>query len=251
MDEYEKIFQKVTSIILGKPLENYKNYEKWLFKNVTNYEYGKSVISEEHIYLPPFDFYSDVKHNIVTIEEAYGTLGKKQISQQELESLSFSNAKKVLSKISTTTPNTIYGESSKMKDCTFYYSSHSCYKTCGGNRSKGCVCSFWPRASDYAIGCYYAFSCQFCLKCYNSNSLTRCFEVSDSNKCSDCYFCHNCENLVDCMFCFNAKNLRYAIANVPLGPKKYQEIKEMILDEIVEELEKTKNLKLDIYSIGD
>ncbi|MFH2105953.1 MAG: hypothetical protein ABII22_01725 [Candidatus Micrarchaeota archaeon] len=250
MDDFEKIFQTITSIIFGKRITGYKDYEKWLTRNVSNNDYGESVISKEKIYLPPFDFYMDIKHNIVTIEEAYGILGKKQLSEEKLNNLSFHNAKKDLQKLATTTPNTIYGDSSNMKECTFYYNSHSCYMGCALNKSKCCMYSFWPRYSEYALGGYYLFSSQFCIKCYNSENLVRCFEMSDCNNCSDSMFCHNCENLTNCMFCFNVKAKRYAICNVEVGKEKYLEIKQKIMDEMIKKLEQNKSIDINIFNIG-
>ena len=52
------------------------------------------------------------------------------------------------------------------------------------------------------------------------------------------------------MFCFNSKNLTRAIGNAPLPPQKYKSVKASLLGQIVGELEKTKNLKWDIYNIA-
>jgi hypothetical protein len=251
MDEFEKAFQSITAVVLGRKLEGYGNYEAWLSRNVTTNEFAESVLGKERIYLPPFQFYRDIRHNLATIKEAYGTLGKKQLSFKELDGLSFSNAKQVLKNISTTTLDTQYGESSNIVDCSLYYYSHFCIKGCALNRSKYSLYSFWPRYSDYTLGCYYVFSSQFCIKCYSSENLVRCFELSDCNKCTDSLFCHNCENLVDCMFCFNVKTKRYAIANVEVGRERYMKIKKMVLDEIVKRLEKDKDMELSIYTLGN
>lgn len=248
-DEFEKSFQDITLAVFGKRLAGYKDFEAWLTKDVSNNQYGKSIMSGQPVFLPPFDFYEDIKHNILTIEEAYDIHGKKHLSSEELRALSFSNAKSTLQKLSTTTPNTIYGECSNMIDSTFYYSSNSCYKSCATVRSKYSFYSFWPRDSSYVLGCFYTFSSQFCIKCYNSENLNRCFELSDCNNCTDSMFCHNCENLQNCMFCFNVKAKRYAIANVELGREKYLEIKKMIMNEIMEKLEKNKSLELSVFNL--
>ena len=247
--EFEKIFQTVTSVVFGRKLAGHQDYEAWLGKNVSGNEFGKSMLSGEQVYLPPFDFYREIKQNIVTNGEADG-LGKERLSDAELEKLSLSNAGELLARLAATTPNTIYGENSNMEDCSFYCNSHNCLKSCGLNQSKCCLYSFWPRQSEYAIGCYYLFSSKFCIKCYNSENLTRCFELSDCNNCGDSLFCHNCENVHDSMFCFNAKNLRNAIGNVQVLPERYKEIKSRLLGEISAELEKTKSLKWDIFNIG-
>ncbi|VVC04181.1 Uncharacterised protein [Candidatus Bilamarchaeum dharawalense] len=248
--DLEKTFQTITSVVLGKKLGNFRDYEKWLTENVSTNEYGESVMSREKIYLPPFDFYRDIKHNILTIEEGYDIQGKKQLSPADLEQLNLSNAKNTLQKLSTVTPNTKYGECSNLIDCDFYYSSHYCYKSVAMVRSKYCYYCFWPRQSDYSIGTFYTFSSQFCIKCYNSENLNRCFEMSDCTNCTDSLFCHNCENLNNCMFCFNVKAKRYAICNVEVGRDRYMEIKQMVLGYIHKELEQTKGLKLNIFNVG-
>ena len=248
-DELEKAFQSITLTVLGKKLVGYKDYESWLTENVMPSEYGTSIISGKRIYLPPFDFYRDIKHNILTIEEAYNNHGKNQLSLGELNSLTFSNAKTTLKKLATTTPNTQYGESSHLEDCDFYYSSHFSYKCVALVRSKYCFYCFWPRQSEYSIGCFYTFSSQFCIKCYNSENLNRCFEMSDCSNCTDSMFCHNCENLTNCMFCFNVKAKRYAIANVEVGREKYLEIRSVVLKQIYNELEAKKALRSNIFNL--
>ncbi len=248
MDEHEKMFQTITSVLLGQKLEGYKDYENWGLRSVAKMDKVKSNISDKIVYLPPFDFYQDIKSRVVEINEAYESVGKRKLSENDLESLSLGNAAKKLKEISITTPDTIFGVNTNISECSIYYDAHTCFKTCGMNQTKGAFYSFWPRKSEYTIGCYYVFSSQFCIKCYNSESLTRCFEVSDSNNCSDLFFSHNCENVRDSMFCFNAKNLKNAIGNVQLPLAKYKEIKAMLLKEIHERLKKDKTLDFDIFN---
>jgi len=95
-----------------------------------------------------------------------------------------------------------------------------------------------------------AWKSSFCINCYNSNRLTRCFEVDASQNCAGTYFAHNCENVQDSMFCFNAKNLHNAIGNAALPAEKFASIKGALLAQMHAELEKKKELKLDIYNIG-
>lgn len=249
-DEFEKTFQTITGIVLGRKLNGYRDYENWLSRDVSSHKETKSRISGEPIYLPPFSFYHDLSSRLVTINEAYETLGKKQLSEAELNSLSLTNAGKTLQNISTTTLDTQYGTNSRLGNCSIYYNSHVCFKSSAMNRSKYSLYSFWPRQSDYTLGCYYTFSSQFCIKCYNSENLTRCFEMSDCSNCSDSMFCHNSENLSNCMFCFNTKSKKYAIANIELAPEKYKEIKAMVLAYIYQELEKKKTLELSIFNLG-
>ena len=93
------------------------------------------------------------------------------------------------------------------------------------------------------------FYAGFCVNCYHSNNLQRCLECDSCSNCSDCYFCHNCENLRDCLFCFNTKNKRYAIGNVEVGKEEFVRIKQLILEQIWNELEKTGSLKYEIFGL--
>ncbi len=250
MDDFEKSFQTITSVILGKKLAGYRDYENWLSRYVSNQEKTKSRISNEEIYLPPFSFYTALKSNLVTINEAYDVVGKKQLNKKELELLSFSNAPDKLRDISVTTMDSQYGTNSNIEESCLYYSSHTCLRSIGLNRSKCALYCFWPRCSEYVLGSHYLFSSQFCIKCYNSENLTRCFEMSDCNNCSDSMFCHNSENLKNCMFCFNTKSKQYAICNVEIGRERYMKIKQTILDEIISKLEKDKKLDLSIFNLS-
>ena len=246
---FDKTFQMMTALILGRKLSGFIDYEEWLLKHVSGMIKVKSVISDKEVYLPENEFYKEVKERVVTIEEAYEELGKKQITENELEKLSLSNAASTLRNISVTTSDTQYGTNSNLIECPMYYNSHYGFRAPALNQSKHVIYSFWPRQSEYMIGCHYVFSSKFCIKCYNCENITRCFEVSDSNNCSDCYFCHNCDNVSNSMFCFNVKSKRYAIANVEVGRKQYMKIREIVLNEIVGKLERDKMLEIDIYNL--
>lgn len=248
--EFEKAFQTITGVVLGKKLEGYKDYQNWLSRGILGQEEAKSSISGKPIYLPPFSFYSKLKSKLVTINEAYDIVGNKQLSEKELDLLLLSNASDILKNISTTTMDTEYGINTNVAESSLYYASHTCFRGIGLNRSKCSLYSFWPRFSEYTLGCYYLFSSQFCIKCYNSENLTRCFEMSDCNNCTDSMFCHNSENLSNCMFCFNVKSKKYAICNVELPHEKYKEIKSMVLAYIYGELEKKKHLDLSIFNLS-
>ena len=52
------------------------------------------------------------------------------------------------------------------------------------------------------------------------------------------------------MFCWNVKGKRYAIGNTQLDPVKYKQVKDAVLNQMADELEKNKELKWDIFNIG-
>ncbi|MEM4634141.1 MAG: hypothetical protein QW275_03235, partial [Candidatus Anstonellaceae archaeon] len=52
------------------------------------------------------------------------------------------------------------------------------------------------------------------------------------------------------MFCFNLKNMRNAIGNTELSSLDYKKVKASLVLQMADELEKTKNLRWDIFNIG-
>jgi len=125
-----------------------------------------------------------------------------------------------------------------------------CYRGSAYVHSKFCSYSFWPRDSNNIFGGNIVWNSSFGINVYYSTNLNRAFEVDNSLNSSDVYFSHNIENIREGMFNFNIKNLSYAIGNAKYEPETYRRIKSSLLEQIVDELEKTKNLRYDIYNIG-
>ncbi|MEM4554701.1 MAG: hypothetical protein QXT25_02525 [Candidatus Anstonellaceae archaeon] len=251
MKEIEEGFTKTLAMLLGRRLTGIRQYEEWLFRHVKGkVQKKRSRISNEIVYLPSVDFYNALGHNIVTLAESV-ELGKKcKLSENEIKTLTLSNASRVLSGIKTTTPEIIYSENIDTHESSNYGPTQHCYKVTFTWFSKFMACGFWGRTSEHVYGYANVVNCTFCVKCYSSTKLTRCFEMNDSNNCSDCYFCHNCENVRDSMFCFNTKGKRYAIGNIEVGREAYMKIKKLLQKQIADELEKKKSLRYDIYNIG-
>jgi hypothetical protein len=251
MDEIEKAFQTVTSILLGKPLEGIRDYGPWLVRHVGGRVVEKkSRLSGQPVFVSTVGFFEALGDNIVTHDEALQLGVERKLTEPEVDSLTLENASRALSKIKTTTPEIIYGKNIGTEECTCYGPTQHCFQSTFCWFGKNNAYSYWPRTSESCYGCSQVVDCKFCMDCYSSTSLSRCFEVSDSNACSDCYFGHNLENCTECMFCFNTKGKRYAIANREIGREKYMEIKKRVLAQLHSELASTKNLKYDIYTLG-
>jgi hypothetical protein len=61
--------------------------------------------------------------------------------------------------------------------------------------------------SHHCSDCYFCYDCYFCSDCY---------------RCSDCYFCYDCYFCSDCYLCRDVKGLKYAICNVEMSKKEYE-----------------------------
>ena len=108
----------------------------------------------------------------------------------------------------------------------------------------------YTEPNTFEKSCISGKEVEFCIKCYNSAKITRCFECDNCESCADLYFSHNCENVRDSMFCFNVKNLKCAIGNAVLPTDQYKRVKGALVAQMADELEKKKNLKWDIFTIG-
>jgi len=177
-------------------------------------------------------------------------LGEKALTEAEVSILCMGDAGALLSKISTTTPEIVYGTNIDTVGSACFGPTQHCLDTTFCWFSKKVACSFWTRDCDSVFGCSNLVLSSFCIRCHSSTTLTRCFEVNDSSRCSDSYFCHNCEGLTDCMFCFNTKNKRYAIGNVEVGREAYLKVKALLCAQMHAELQATHSLRHDIFSIG-
>jgi hypothetical protein len=250
MTEIEKGFESATNILFGKKISNLHEYREWLEQDLPA---GIQTIEgkiKDPVHMIQLDFFRLMEKNLVTIDEAL-ELGKNSISEEQVNSLNLKNASSLLSKIKTTSCEVVYGKNIDSEKCVCYGPTSYCYQSALCWFCKKVGYSYATRTSEYLFGCSNIVDSSFCIKCYNSAKLTRCFEVSDSKSCTDCYFSHNCENLENSMFCFNLKAKRYCISNVEVGKEKYLEIKSKIIDQIVEELMRTRKLRYSIYNVGE
>lgn len=248
--EVERAFQQVSETLFGKPLKGMIDYEQWLTRYSGKVMNVKSRISDKTVYIGPMACLAAMKNGAIEHEEALEQ-GKKQMPKEKLDGFSLANAAERLGEVKYTTPEAVYGEHLNVKECACYgsNSAHAFRSSFVYNCKYGAYTRY-ARNSEYAFGANLTMYSKYCINCHHSQNLTRCFEVSDSTNCADCYFCHNCEGLSNCMFCFNTKSKRYAIANVEIGPEKYNKIKGMVLADMIKKIERDKGLKLDIYSLG-
>jgi hypothetical protein len=247
--EVEKSFSDTSALLLGRKLTGMQPYMGWLFSHVRTPFSHNSAKSGKPILVYPLKTHEAWAEGAVSLEEAW-EMGRRSISAAQAESLQLETAKDALKEISYSTSDLVRGKNISVEECVNYFDCNGCFGGAGFYAEKMCACSFYTRECEAVFGCDLLFYSNFCIKCYHSSNLTRCFEVSDSKSSSGCYFCHNCENVHDSMFCFNAKSLRYAIGNVEIGKEAYGRIKKLVQEQIVQDLEKGKNLGISIYNIG-
>ncbi|VVB65404.1 Uncharacterised protein [Candidatus Gugararchaeum adminiculabundum] len=248
MNEIEKAFKSTCAVLLGRPLKGEtEKYERWLMRHVTGFTRNKSQMSDKKVYAIGLQFYQGMLPNLVTYEESLKI--DRKLSPEESGSLTLKNAEKALSKICTTTTETVLYENIGSEECVCYGPTQYCYRGTHCWFSKYAGYCFWLKDTEYIFGASRAVECAFCINVYNSFRLTRCFETSDSGSSSDCYYCHNVENCENCMFCFNAKGLKYAIGNVEVGPESYAKFRKMLQEKLARDLEEEGTCR-DVYELG-
>ncbi|MFH1520817.1 MAG: hypothetical protein ABID61_04175 [Candidatus Micrarchaeota archaeon] len=255
MIEIEHAFGEITALLLGQKLSNIDDYGDWLGKHVPLPTLAKSIVSGKDVWIPPTMNYFDKPFNkskIISMEEM-DRVNVSPFIAKDIETATIGELMtKFIKPLSFFCGNFRYQEYENMEKVSGGGGGRNVYvgeDTYLGVKNIGF--SNYTLYCENMFGCYALTNSQFCIHAYRSILLSRCFEVDSSSNCRDLLFCHNCENVSDSMFCFNAKNLKNAIANVLLPQVKYREIKEKILADIGKELTKTKNLKYDIFNIGD
>jgi hypothetical protein len=249
MEPVEKAFSDTSKIIFGKELNGIAEHENWLSKDVGSMKKIKTPFGRE-TYLPQspeFHGYGKLpEKRIVTFEEGL-ELGKKHLEEKDVQSVG--KIRENLENIGFFSTELLVGTVKNRIKCPIVYYGINTYCVYDATHSENLgVCSFVGDSKN-VFGSGRVLGSEFCINCYHSINLKRCFEVDTSARCSDSYFCHNCEGISSGLFCFNAKGLRNAVGNLSLERSKYSEIKASLISQLGEELEKNKEVSLDIFSI--
>lgn len=245
MEDGEIPFEKTTNVLFGKPLKPLGKYAHWLRKNVPGYRIVRPAGSKETVIVPDVSIFKLIPKNFVAGLDSVEENSKKKL---DIKNTDLFQLGKKFGKAGSFVCELKEGSNSDMQESNLYLDSQNCYRIVLCFYAKYCAYNMWSSYNEYTFGCYRNMNGNFCINCYFSTELTRCLEMDACNRCSDSMFCHNCEDLQNCMFCFNTKSKQYAIGNKEIGKEKYLMIKKAVMDEILKELEKTGELKLDIYN---
>ncbi|MEW6749343.1 MAG: hypothetical protein AB1295_06580 [Candidatus Micrarchaeota archaeon] len=249
MGPIEEGFRKTTSILLGRPLEGIEAYGGWLNRHIPSVGERRSAATGRSMHVAemlPCDLFPPER---LVDQDEYMLVGERcRLEEAEIGSLD--SLKKAVGSIGFVNPNGVVGECRNAMLTPLCNTSINVYRCPIASYNECAAYSYWPRSSKYMFGSALAFSSSFCINSYYSMNLARTFETDCSNNCSDAYFLHNCENVRDGMFCFNAKNLRFAIGNAQMEPGDYRKAKAALLEQMADELEKTKSLRWGVFNMG-
>jgi hypothetical protein len=252
-NQIESSFSKTSTILFGKPLTGkMDDYSEWL-KQHTIVPYSiKSALSECSVPMSKWPGLSQLPpERVVTSEEAIKIGQQVQLSESAATAITLATAPIMIGHIAYFTPEHMVGVNSNLIECQWGSNASNCHRSVICVYSKDCAYCSWPRSSQYCFGCGIVFDSEFSMKCYDSVKLTRCFEVDGGRGCSDTYFSHNVEGLQNCAFCFNAKSKQYSVGNSEVGRERFMEVKKMVQEWVLEELEKKTGKSMpSIYFLG-
>lgn len=251
----EEAFSRTSRVLLGHELTSIDDYARFLQKHWKQDIFTKSPVSSKKVGVVGFSSRVFKQHDIICrllTEEEIKELGKTSVTIEEAGNLRVDAEAlaEILGEIAYTSFDIKEGNNVNNSECVELINAENCYNGSAFVHSKKCAYCFWPRESEYIFGSNTVWESSFCINSYYSKRLTRAFECDSCESCADSYFCHNSENMQDAMFCFNAKNKRNAIGNAEMQKEKYAEVKKSLLEQIASELEKNKNLKWDVYTLG-
>lgn len=153
------------------------------------------------------------------------------LSKQEVSSLE--EIIEIWKSIDYRTTERVYNSSYVIKSDPIYNSEYVYQSTnCGGCKNivfcDGCYDSTFTLASQRSS------NINFCIRVDDSNSCSNSYNVICSNKISNSFFIQDCSNLYECIFCSHISNKRFCIANMQFEEEEYYEIKQVIIDWIIE-----------------
>jgi len=249
----EKAFSSTFKVLFRKEREGgIDQYENWLARH---FKLPKEVVSPlgNKFYVDqPTDFlkvHEAIPETRMIRDEEATLLVDLHLEEKEIQDLD--SIKKNLSKIAYFCKHFRVGKSGNLIKTPIAYDSANIYNTDVALYSEYVAASCTIGSyGKYIFGSDRPKDSQFCVHCYYSSKLTRCFEVDSSTNCSDTYFAHNCEGLNEAMFCWNVKGKRYAVGNAQLPPDQYRKIKDMLVEQMADEILSKKELKYDIFNIG-
>jgi hypothetical protein len=253
MEKIRGAFSSTFKVLFKKEPDKIEKYELWLSRYSGIPKEVASAISGRKIYLhqiPEFKRVYNVTYESRIVEHSEALdLSKQYVNENKLSSLN--EIKDAMEEIAFFSPAYTTGVVNNLIKTSIGIDAINIYATSVAIKAENSAVNgtIGPHAK-YIFGNHRTTDSQFCIHTYYSSNLTRCFEMDSSSNCSDTYFAHNCEGLSEAMFCWNVKGKRYAIGNAQLPPDQYRKIKNMLIEQMANEILKKKELRYDIFNIG-
>lgn len=245
----EQTFASTTKVILGKEMGPMEKFLPLLSRRTRKIREIRTSFGGKAYCTDVLMFPYVTPSRLVNNEESQ-MLGERHIALADGEEPALEALLKKISPILFLRAEFHEGQNSNYAVGQVFYNVSNIYNVYDASYAKNCAYSTMAFHAEAVFGSWRAIHSKFCINCHDCHGLTACMEMDGCANCSSSMFCHNCENLDQCMFCFNVKGMRYAIGNVEVGREKFLQVKKMVQEELVRQLEKSGDIKWDICSLG-
>ena len=134
--------------------------------------------------------------------------------------------------INLTTTERVYDSINVAKSDTIYR-CENVYRSTDCSDSKNIIYCDSCGNSEYLLASQRSGTCNFSIRCDDSKDCSNSYSVICSNKVSNSLFIQDCYNLYECIFCSHIASKRYCIANMQFESDEYYQIKEKIIEWIL------------------
>jgi len=134
--------------------------------------------------------------------------------------------------INLTTTERVYDSIGVFASDTIYR-CENVYRSTGCSNSKNMIYCDSCGQCEFLLASQRSGSCNFCIRTDDSKDCSNSYNVICSNKVSNSLFIQDCFDLYECMFCSHIASKRFCIANMQFLEDEYYEIKESIIEWIL------------------
>ena len=134
--------------------------------------------------------------------------------------------------INLTTTERVYDSINVIKSDTIYR-CENVYRSTDCSDSKNIIYCDSCGNSEFLLASQRSGTCNFCIRCDDSKDCSNSYSVICSNKVSNSLFIQDCFDLYECIFCSHITSKRFCIANMQFEETEYYEIKNSIVEWIL------------------
>lgn len=219
-----KIFENVLGLkcpfTIGEVLEKFAfdiKLPKKVYDTTTNQEtWADSISSGKYITL----------ENMEKKDKETGWMLERR------EITSFDELLKIWGSVNLTTTERVY-DSMDVSQSDTIYRCEKVFHSTDCSDSKNLVYCDSCGNSEFLLASQRTGSSNYCIRCDDSVNCSNSYNVICSNKIINSLFIQDCFDLFECMFCSHIASKKYCIANMQFEKEEYFEIKEMIINWII------------------
>ena len=234
----DKEWRNTCKILFRQDVGSLAEFASWLSENIEPIARNKSSLSEKEVISGPTEYAPNSKwlsFDEVDLGKKFEPLGINEIKDVD-------SVLQAISERAYYSGNIWFGKSSHIEKSSNLNDSHYVYNCTRNGNSKYIAYCTIGRGDDNVYGSVAVTESAFCIKCDRGLRIKRSFELWYSQNSSDCYYSSGLEGCSDCLFSFNVQSKRNCIGNLGLEKSKYLAVKNKLLEEIAQRVEKEKRL---------